>query len=65
MDFTLNNIEKEAAEKFIKKHKKCHIPTTIGGQFSYIFTPTGVGVGVSIKCNCCEKEENITDYGCW
>jgi hypothetical protein len=49
----------------MEEHKKCHIPTTIGGQFSYIFTPTSVGVGVSIKCNCCGEEENITDYGCW
>lgn len=62
--FDLNEVEKSRAEEFKKIHKKCYRPTAIGGQFSYIFTPTSVGTAVSIKCICGEQE-NITDYDIW
>ena len=38
MNFTLNEKEQEAYNKFIKKHKSCEFPSTIGGKISLTFT---------------------------
>jgi hypothetical protein len=59
--------EYKQIQAFKEKHKNCirKNPTTIGGGFSYIFTPTGIGTAVSIKCNICNEDENCTDYDCW
>lgn len=59
--------EYKQIQAFKEKHKNCirKNPTTIGGGFSYIFTPTGIGTAVSIKCNVCNEVENCTDYDCW
>lgn len=65
MKFELNDLEEEKAQEFKEKHKDCFVQSTIGGQFSYIFTPTGIGYGVSIKCGICGESEDITDYGSW
>ena len=65
MKFELNDLEEEKAKEFKEKHKDCFVQSTIGGQFSYIFTPTGIGYGISIKCEICGEFEDITDYGSW
>ena len=66
--------EKEASEiqEFMKKHKNCCLEkldkmffSSIGGQFSFTFTPTGLGNVVVIKCNACDKSEDVTDIPDW
>ena len=66
MKFELDDLEEERAKEFREKHKDCYVPhTTISGQFSYIFTPTGIGYGVSIRCEICGESEDITNYDNW
>ena len=65
-EFKLFESEKKAAEKFLIEHRHPDVNKgAIGGHISYIFTPTSIGDAVSIRCNICNKEENITDYGTW
>lgn len=53
-----------------KEHnKKCKFSDSmsggaIGGRFTYIFTPTGVGTATTVKCACGE-ECDLTDYDMW
>ena len=67
MNFSLNEVEQAAADKWLKKHrKKCSLKNTgaIGGAISYEFTLTGIGMAIEVKC-ACGKSKNVTDYGCW
>ena len=68
MHFELNEVEQEAADKWLKKHRKrCKLKGktgAIGGAISYEFTLTGIGTAVEVKCACGEYK-NVTDYGCW
>lgn len=70
--FTLNEVESEAAESFIKKHKNCckeklgkEFFSSTGGGFTYLITPTGLGLCVSIRCNSCGQIKDITDSESW
>ncbi len=65
--FKLNETEAAAAKAFIEKHRDTDINRlgAIGGQFSYIFTPTSIGTCVSIRDQVSGAEENITDFGDW
>ena len=36
----------------------------IGGQFTFKFTPTGLGYIITIKC-LCGKDVNVTDFDNW
>lgn len=65
MNFCLDDIEEKSANKFIDKHKDCYLKSTIGGKFTFIITPTGLGLIVSIKCNVCNEEEDITNCTNW
>ena len=58
------NEEKEAKE-FMEKHKDCSFTSAIGGKFSYIITPTGLGECVSIRCNSCNTTKDITNVESW
>lgn len=65
--FNLNKKEELRAEAFQNIHKNC-IPenkSVSGPLFSCIFTPTKLGNEILIKCNICEKAENITDLSNW
>lgn len=68
-NFSLNKLEITEANKFSSEHKKCEssleTAPAIGGRISYIFTPTALGVAVTIRCNCCGKEQEITDISTW
>ena len=44
---------------------KASFLSAVGGRFSYIVTPTGLGNVVEIKCNYCNCKENITDFSTW
>lgn len=63
----MNDKEKKAAEAWISKQrkKKKSPDTAIGGRFSYIFTPTGIGTAVTIRDGLTGEEKNITDYDTW
>lgn len=70
--FELNEKETKTAEKWQENHKqKCKKRTMdsfTGLKYitvSYEFFPTGIGDKVLIKCNCCNKQKDITDYNCW
>lgn len=65
--FTMSKNEVYNAMLFLDKHKKCakENPTTIGGAYSFIFTPTGIADTIEIRCNVCGDHKNITDYDNW
>lgn len=72
MEFHINNKEAEEIKKFKEEHKNCALKelgnlwfSTIGGQFTYEITPTGLGPIIKIKCNACGKEEDVTDSESW
>ena len=52
--FTISDDEHSDISQWIEKHKDiCKMPSAIGGQFAYIFTPTSIGDLGKIKCNHC------------
>lgn len=55
--YIINNVEKERIDRWKTAQK--------GNDFSYIFTPTGIGCGVAIRNNDTKKEHNVTDYDSW
>lgn len=67
VQFSLNDVEEAAANEFMEEHKSCEaVMSTIGTcQYSYIFTPHGLGYNVVIKCNVCGEAKDISDYSCW
>ena len=67
MKFEVSGKELDDSQAWMKKQKKehPHSGTTIGGRFSYRFTPTGIGVAVSVIDNITKEEINVTDYGLW
>lgn len=63
--FPISKKEKEAIEEWRLKHeaevhgrdtleKRLSAHGTIGGSYTYVFTPTSIGVVGEIKCNCGE-----------
>ena len=66
MTFRLSPIELARLKAFKDKHaESCPGITTIGGKFTYIFTPTGIGTAVVVRCNACGEEKDITDIDSW
>lgn len=66
MTFRLSPIELARLKAFKDKHaESCPGITTIGGKFTYIFTPTGIGTAVVVRCNACGEEKDITDVDSW
>lgn len=68
LEISEKDIVKERLNSFYKNHKECvinkmHKPffSTTRGQYSFIVTPTGLGSIVRIKCNVCNKVEDITN----
>ncbi len=56
--FTLTD---EQEEKFNKWRKERTLTSTIGGAYTFCFTPTGVGTIITINC-ADDTELNLTDY---
>ncbi len=52
MEFKLSELQEAEANKWIKeKIKSPSFPqSTIGGAFTYEFTPTGICIFISIRC---------------
>lgn len=72
IDFTLSETESESVKKFYQEHKDCcskllgkRFFSSIGGELSYIITPTGLGNCITIRCNSCGEEKEITDTSNW
>lgn len=65
MEFKLTEEQDKKAREFISEHYKCQFTSTIGGKFSYIFTPTGLGDIVTIQCNSCNETKDMTDVENW
>lgn len=61
----LFKISDEEFKKFQEKHKNCEFTSSIGGKFSFIITPTGLGPVTKVKCNSCDKIEDITNIDDW
>ena len=53
--FKLCKSEIKQVDDWIKKHNEectCKDQTTIGGKYTFNFTPTGIGLFISVKCAC-------------
>lgn len=68
MIYEFDEVEQKKLNEFYDKHHDCtykclHKPffSSIGGQYTFTFTPTGIGTIVKVKCNACNKEEDITN----
>lgn len=70
--FQITEDQQKLADDFMKTHS-CSLEDdelggkkigAIGGQYTWSFTPTGLGVIVNIACICGE-EEDLTDVGSW
>ena len=62
MRFKLNDKEEEKAKNFLREH--IHYPE-YSCYITYIFRPTSIGDTVKIKCDVCNREEDITDIESW
>lgn len=64
--FGLTDKQLEAAEAWIQKHSEEHdmYCGAIGGRWSYVITPTGLGTILVVQC-ACGAEEDVTDYDDW
>jgi hypothetical protein len=65
--FDLNDKEEKSANDWMEKQikKKKSPSTTIGGRFSYKFSPNSIAYGVTIIDNLLKEEKDISDYDCW
>lgn len=63
MEFKLNEIEKERAEKFYKYCKKKTKGQDV--NMSYHFYPTGIGTSVSVASETLKIIVDITDLSSW
>lgn len=54
MNFEIDEKDYRVITVWMKEHK-CSVPkTTIGGRFTFKFTPTGVGTYLIVECVCGE-----------
>ena len=54
--FSITESEHKKIQNWKMKHEKeKHNLTTIGGNYTYYFTPTSIGIIGTIKCTCGEK----------
>lgn len=65
LKFFLTETEESNLEKFYENHCNCPFTSAVGGKYTFTITPTGFGPCISIKCNCCDKEVEITDLESW
>lgn len=65
--FKMSKTEETKAKAWeeIQTAKNNKQTTTIGGRFSYTFTPTSVGVAVVVRDNLLNESLDVTDYDLW
>jgi hypothetical protein len=61
MQFTLTDEQEKLANAWMDE--RTVYSGAIGGQFSFVFTPTGLGVAVSVTDG--KERLNLTDYSKW
>jgi hypothetical protein len=59
--FTLTDEQQKKANAWMDERQK--YSGAIGGQFSYVFTPTSIGMAVSITDG--KDKLDLTDYDLW
>jgi hypothetical protein len=62
--FTLTDAQEAKYEKWCKSHRCRAEQTTIGGKYTFHFTPTGAGETVDVTCVCGKKLE-LTEWENW
>lgn len=62
MIFEIPKHQEQKVHNWIINHKckKKNKPTAIGGRYSFVFTPTGIGIFSKVQC-ICGKEYIIED----
>lgn len=62
----LNEAEQWLANEWLERHREtCEpLPSCIGGDITYSFTPTSIGTVVRIKCTCGEQAD-LSNYEDW
>lgn len=65
--YTINITDKQEIQfhEFRQEHAHEDFNSTIGGKFSFIITPTGLGPIIEVKCNACGEIKDITDDECF
>ena len=66
-NFTVPDDEATKYQKWREEHNEVCPQTevgAIGGKFTWLFTPTGLGCILRLKCACGE-EIDLTDYENW
>jgi len=64
--FDLTEKEEQSINIWIEEQKKKKEKvTTIGGRFTYCFSPNSVGMGVTVIDNLLGDKLDATDYDCW
>ncbi len=74
MNFELDERQEERLAEFRDKHPCAildhsrmpgvNMTGAIGGQYTYLFTPTSIGVVVRVKC-ACGAEIDLSNYEDW
>jgi hypothetical protein len=62
--FTLSDKQLKKINRWVKKHPQL-ARGTIGGTFTYSFTPTSLGVVEKVKHNPSGDELDVTEYQDW
>jgi hypothetical protein len=63
-DINLSDVQLKKLNAFIKENRKPNGHGTIGGEFTYCFTPTSLGVVIKVK-HVNGKEIDLTEYEDW
>jgi hypothetical protein len=62
----LNDKERKNLKNFLIEHELYCPQIRRKSLYSIAFCATGgIGIGSEVKCNCCNKTKDITDYGRW
>jgi hypothetical protein len=65
LNFTLTDKEISELEKFYNDHQDCPFASALGGKYTFIITPIGIGQCTIVKCNSCNEKLDITDFESW
>lgn len=62
MKFSLDNVEMDNLNSWLKSKDLSTYTGAIGGRFTYSFTPTNIGLIIKVKDNVDNTEIDVTDY---
>lgn len=66
-EFAIDDKQSDSADKWMKAQSTKSAETfgAIGGRFSFVFTPTGLGMITTVRDSVLNEELNLTDFGSW